>query len=59
MDTKDIIYDLIEEHVRNNGIRKLSEGIEIHNLEIVCEKICKALGICEKCGAKLKGDRNE
>ena len=48
MDTKDIICDIIDDYVL--------DGIRVEDLAL---NICKALGICDKCGAKLKGDRNE
>ena len=57
MDTKDIIFDMIQMNIRklyNDGDEENLE--EIENLSI---KICRKLGICEKCGAKLKGERNE
>lgn len=60
MDKVDEIYDLIESHVRNNGTNTYYKGTpEICNLRTLCEEICDELNICQKCGAKLKGERNE
>ena len=46
MDTVDIIYDVINEYFKK----------EEKTTEQVAKEICKALNICEKCGAKLEGE---
>ena len=45
MDTEDLIFDVIDKF--------FPRGIVAY--EQVAREICKALNICEKCGAKLKG----
>jgi hypothetical protein len=60
MDKVDEISDIIEAHIANNGIDTYYGGKkEICNLETLCVRILLKLGICEKCGAKLKGEDNE
>ena len=70
MDAKDLIYDLIDSDL--GFIKSTIKEIRIHTVfnepkimdvktlfENLSIKICKKLNICEKCGAKLKGERNE
>lgn len=54
MDKVEEIYDIIEEFILSSK-NMYSE----RRLEKVSLKICEALNICEYCGAKLKGERNE
>ena len=52
MEPKDIIYDVIDDVL--DGSNELTVDIDT-----LVEKILDELNICDKCGAKLKGDRNE
>jgi len=54
LNIKDVIYDVIDKYV-NDG----EEMLLLFEMEELSEEICKALNICEKCGAKLRGERNE
>jgi len=54
LDIKDIIYDVIDKYV-NDG----EEILPLFEMEELSKAICEALNICEKCGAKLRGERNE
>ena len=54
MDVKDLIYDFL--------YKVINEDDNIFSEEVIEEMsiaICEMLNICEKCGAKLKGERNE
>lgn len=53
MDKVDEIYDIIEDAI-DDYYRENTKSVEQLSIEI-----CEKLGICEKCGAKLKGERNE
>lgn len=56
MDIRDVIFDLINNYLwGDDGHSKELTEFEMGALSI---KICKELGICEKCGAKLKGEDN-
>lgn len=64
MDTKDIIYDIFYEFIRTKlNMRLVNQSSHAivcdEEIEELSEEICQELGICEYCGAKLKGDRNE
>ena len=57
MDTKDIICDLIDDYLwGDDGHSNPLTGDEGEKLSI---EICEKLGICEKCGSKLKGEDDE
>lgn len=52
MDAKDVMFDIID-----NWMEKIL--FTDKSLEDLCKQICKALDVCEYCGAKLRGNRNE
>lgn len=53
MDKVEEICDVIEDFVSEKG------EIKEENVEALAYRICEELNICKKCGAKLKGERNE
>ena len=56
MDVKDIICDLIFSLISRINA---DEKVYVTEVDKLSEEICRELNICEKCGAKLKGERNE
>jgi hypothetical protein len=53
MDKFEEICDIIEDFISEKG------EIVDENVEALAYRICDELNICEKCGAKLRGERNE
>lgn len=53
MDKVEEICDVIESFISEKG------EISDENVEALAYRICEELNICEYCGAKLKGEKNE
>ena len=59
MDKVEEICDVIEDFIMEKGELSFEGEVKYQNIEALAYRILDELNICEKCGAKLKGERNE
>ena len=59
MDKVDEICDTIDDFIQEKGYEEMYGEMSEEDIEALAYRILDELNICEKCGAKLRGERNE